>query len=133
MPCRSDYMEPTQRERLLRETAQLYAYVLVETGERVPERVTQAANDAYCRTDYVSHLCEQLTQMDVDTRHRVVYNAHDKTARRLADWWEEHQAADRQRLAREQTELRQQERYEQVIAKLSDEEIAVLKKQWRVG
>ena len=133
MPCRSDYMEPTQRERLLQETAQLYGYVLVETGERVPERVANAANDTYCRQDFVSHLCAAITAMDVDTRHRVVYNAHDRTARRLADWWEEHQAADRMRIAREQAELRQQDQYEQVIAKLSDDEIAVLKKQWRVG
>lgn len=133
MPCRSDYLEPTQRERLLQNTAQLYAYVLAETGQRVPDRVQAAAGDSYCSDDYVSHLCDQLTHMNVDTRHRVVYNAHDRTARRLADWWEEHQAADHRRIAQEAAEARRQDQYEQVIAKLSDDEIAVLKTQWRVS
>ena len=97
MPCRSDYMEPNQRERRLQETAQLLGYVLVETGQDVPGRVADAANNAYCTTDLVPDLCAAIRAMDAATLERVVYNARDRRARRLADWWEEHEEADRQR------------------------------------
>lgn len=127
MPCQSDYLAPTQRERLLQETAQLYAYVLIETNQRVPGDVADAANDIYCRTDFVSHLCEQLTYMDSDTRHRVVYNAHDKKSRQLADWWERHQAADQQRIALEQA-ARETPTWQQALAKLTVDEIAALRR-----
>lgn len=133
MPCRSDYMEPTQRERLLQETAQLYAYVLHATGNLVPQKVELAANNQYCRDDFVADLCQFITEMTADLRMQIIYNPYNRTARRLADWWEEHEAADRQRVAQEQTELLKQDRYEQVIAKLSDEDIAVLKDQWEIS
>ena len=128
MPCRSDYMEPTHRERLLRETAQLYSYVLTETGQRVPEAVTDAARNLYCGTDYVSHLCEQLTNMDSNTRHRVVYNAHDKTSRQLADWWERHLAADQQRLAQEQAQRQQGVNLARAMSKLDASEVEALRR-----
>lgn len=128
MPCRSDYMEPTQKERLLRETAQLYAYALTEAGERVPDRVTRAANNTYCTDDFVSHLCEFITRMDADTRHRIVYNAHEKQSRQLADWWERHQEADRQRLAREQADRVYGDNLASGFGKLNAGEVAALRR-----
>ena len=128
MGCRSDYMEPNHRERLLQETAQLYGYVLVETGQRVPGAVADATNNIYCRTDFVSHLCEQLTNMDVDTRHRIVYNAYDKRSRQLADWWERHQAADKARIQKETQERQEKELLTAALQKLTREEISAIRK-----
>lgn len=113
MPCRSDYMEPNQRERLLQETAQLYGYLLVETNQRVPGPVADAANNLYCATDFVSHLCAAIRSMDSDTLKRVVYNPYCKTSRRLADWWERHEEADRQRAELERLKARRDNRIQQ--------------------
>lgn len=128
MPCRSDYLEPTQRERLLQETAQLYAYALYEAGDSVPQRVTQAARDIYCREDFVSHLCDYLTRMPIDVRHRIVYNAHDPESRRLADWWERHQEADRVRQAQEQADRVYGENLARAMSKLDATEVAALRR-----
>lgn len=128
MPCRSDYLEPNQREQLLQETAQLYAYALHEAGDSVPQRVSQAARDIYCSDDYVSHLCDYLTRMPIDVRHRIVYNAYDPESRRLADWWERHQLADQQRQAREQEALLQSQALARALSKLDDQELAALRR-----
>lgn len=108
MPCRSDYMEPTQKERLLQETAQLLGYVLVMTDQDVPGRVADAANNVYCRTDLVAELCAQIRAMDEATFNQVVYNARDPRSRRLADWWERHEEADRKRAEAERAATRRQ-------------------------
>jgi len=128
MPCRSDYMEPTHKERLLRETAVLFAYALNELGEEVPDSVHQAAADQYCRVDFVPELCQLIRNMTEDECDRIVYNPRSKIARSLADWWETHEEADRKRDAGQK-----QDRYEQIIMKLSDEEIAILKDNWGVN
>jgi hypothetical protein len=126
-------MEPTHKERLLRETAIFYAYALDALGEEVPDTVYQAASDQYCRVDFVPDLCKLIRNMTEDERDRIVYNPRSKISRGFADWWEEHEEADRKRIAQEQAELSKQDRYEQVIMKLSDEEIAVLKNNWGVN
>lgn len=94
MPCNSDYLEPTRRERELQRTARLLVYVNdnLHRVNRLP--LLHAATDIYCRADYVPQLCAAISQMDEQERERIVYNAHDATSRDLADWWEEHQRAD---------------------------------------
>lgn len=133
MPCRSDYMEPTHKERLLQETAILLGYVLEETGQPVPRPVHAASKDIYCKTDLVPHLCTAIRNMDDETFKRVVYNPYNKESRQLADWWEKHEEADRKRNTKEAEELLKQEFYERVIMKLNDDEIDVLKDVWGVN
>jgi len=120
-------MEPTAREKKLQETAILYGYALVETNQRVPGKVADAANNHYCTTDFVSHLCDLIKSMDSDTRVRVVYNPYNKTSRQLADWWETHQEADRKREAAERKAAREKELFESAVSKLTPEEFAAIK------
>ena len=100
MPCNSDYLEQNDREAELQRTAKLYAYALKACGEKVPKEVKKAAADYYCRVDYVAELCTFIGDIRAirnrDYEH-VVYNAKDRTSRDLADWWEDHQKADRKR------------------------------------
>lgn len=130
MPCKSDYLEPTQRERQLQLAAQLYQWVLAQEGCVAAARVKAAAHDPYCKDDFVPELCTLLRNMPKDRREALVYNAHDPMARKLADWWEEHQKAD---TLREEHEARMAESKrmaklkEQALAKLTEEEIAALR------
>ena len=133
MPCRSDYMEPTHKERLLQETAQLLMYVRDQLKMQPSTALKAAATNIYCTSDYVSDLCHIIHTMTDDDRERIVYDARNPQSRKLADWWEKHQEADRKREAEEDEAIARQEAYEAVIMKLSDEEIAVLKDTWGVN
>lgn len=94
MGCNSDYLEPTAREYELSRAARLYVYALKTLDQEVPTDVLKASQEMYCRRDFVAQLCELISSLDDATIEKVVYNARDKTARDLADWWEAHQEAD---------------------------------------
>lgn len=128
MPCRSDYMEPTGKERRLQETAQLLVYLRqnTKTGDKISNKLRSAASDLYCRVDFVPELCEAIRSLSADDFDRVVYNARDPMSRKLADWWEKHEEADRQRIEEEAAKLRKQAIRQQAIAKLTEEERRVL-------
>lgn len=122
MPCRSDYMDPTQKQRLLQETAQLYEYALFEMNLNVPADVKAAAKDIYCRKDFVPQLCELLTVMNELHKQRIVYNAYSSMSRKLANWWEKHQEADRKRIFEEDLQKMQDAVRTKALAKLTDAE-----------
>ncbi len=119
MPCNSDYLDPTNREAELQRAAKLLVYVYEKLNLEVPSYVKKASKDVYCKDDRsVSRLCSILDAMPPDTLDRIVYNAKNKTSRDLADWWEEHQQADREREVEE--DRQKQQRYEQYL-KLKEE------------
>jgi hypothetical protein len=123
MPCNSDYMNPTVREQELQRTAKLLAYVLEQLGEPVPAEVRESAADVYgMQRDYVPVLCRRLQGLSLSRREEIVYNARDKTARDLADWWEEHKAADAAREKAEAAAVRNAKVRESAMAKLTKAE-----------
>lgn len=129
MGCRSDYLEPNGRERALQEAAQFLLFVrrAVPAAGPVTDLLVRASKDIYCRDDYVPELCTAIKGLSEEDLDRIVYNARDPVSRKLADWWETHQAADRAREAREATDLHQAALRESALAKLTPEEKAALK------
>ena len=103
MGCRSDYMEPTTKEKRLQETAKLLCYVYTQLGRKkeIKKEWGQAANYCYCVIDLVPNLCAVLKGLDATTLDRIVYEPKNKMARKLVDWLEEHLGADRKREAEE--------------------------------
>lgn len=128
MPCRSDYMEPNGKERQLQETAQLLVYVRMNTnsGVKVSNKLKSAARDIYCRQDYVPELCAAIRSLTEEEQARIVYDGRNPEARRLADWWDEHQEADRKRLERQYRQNQRNELRKKALAKLTPEEIEVI-------
>lgn len=107
MPCRSDYMEPSEREIESRAVANHLIYVFTKLKQTVnitPE-IKEASTAYYGNIKMVDTwtalLCStlrELSQTDID---KIVYNAKDACSRSLADWWERHQAWDLKREADE--------------------------------
>lgn len=128
MPCVSDYMEPNGKERRLQQTAQLLMYVRYNTnsGIKVDNKLKRAAADIYCKADYVPELCAAIRALSPEEVDRIVYDGRNPEARKLADWWEEHQAADAERLAKEQREKEEAAARERALAKLTQEERRLL-------
>jgi len=135
MGCRSDYLEANAAETNSKEAAQHLVYVMTKLKQEVPDYVTKAANSYYGDTGklhkMVVQLCDILTNMDEDIRDAIVYNAKDKQARQLADWWEEHQAEDRKRIAKENLDKENKELIKQAKSKLTKEEIEALASQYK--
>lgn len=115
MPCNSDYMNPTGREKALQQTAKLLNFVYGRLGISSSNKLIEAAKDQYCSKDYVKELCRVISGLDAGDLAVIVYNARDKTSRELANWWEEHQEADKVRKAEELTKTEQKELAKQAI------------------
>lgn len=127
MPCRSDYLRPSGYEQKMQQTAQLLRYALLTLGQPVPDWVAAEAKNLYAHDErVVTMLCDLLTKLDTATREALVYNAHDRNARILATWWEDHRKADAARVARESKQEADQRTRQQALQKLTPEERDVL-------
>jgi hypothetical protein len=127
MPCRSDYLEPSWKEKQLQRTAKLYAFALDELQMPVPLQVTRDGDDIYCSRDYVTALCKLIKSMTEEQVELIIYNARNKSSRDLADWWEDHQAADQERIANETTLEEMKRIKSKIYGKLTAEEVNFLK------
>ena len=116
-------LEPIRRERELKRAATLLVYLKKQIGGEVEPWMHQEAEASYPTDERsVTELYATLKALNSQQREDIVYNARDKTARNLADWWEEHQVADRAREERELIEKESELLREQGLAKLTPEE-----------
>lgn len=103
MGCRSDYMEPTARENESILVCGLIKYLFGEINKPIPSHVEEAAKAVYGKVETLDAdtalLCDTLQNLPKKVAQTVVYDGSKKNARRLADWWEAHQEADRKREA----------------------------------
>ena len=103
MPCRSDYMEPTQQER---ESSKVISF-LKEIGEDVGEYSTTYGRRETINQD-TAKLCELCQKVDVT-----------KYSLELQIWWRDHQEADRARLKKEIEATKKAKDKDKAIAKLT--------------
>ena len=97
MPCNSNHMEPTARERQHSKAATLLVYALKAMDKPVHASLLRDAIDIYGGQNgeaSMAALCTLLRSMTDEQRNRIVYDGRNPMARRLADWWDKHQAED---------------------------------------
>jgi hypothetical protein len=127
MPCNCDYLEPTEKEAKLRRTSQLLEYSLIELGKNVPDYVSRAATSLYCNEErVVADLCGLIEGLSSSGMKKVVYNPYKKESRDLANWWEEHQAADKERIRREKQDKTLKDIKKKLLNKLTKREKQIL-------
>lgn len=127
MPCNSDYLEPSIREAELSRAAGLLVFALEASG-RTPEPWArkEAANLYASDERIVPELCALIRSLGDSERDRIVYDAKSRISRDLADWWEEHEQADREREERERAAIRKAEARKSAAQKLTEEELEAL-------
>lgn len=101
MGCSSEYMNPSKAEVNSKKVCELLVFLGGKVGKPVPDWAHKAAGSQYGDPKRLDEATQLLCALCQDVDESVIYNARDPQCRALADWWEEHQAADR---AREQSE-----------------------------
>lgn len=110
MGCRSDYLEPTNYEVEVRETATLLLWFLQQLDRREITVIAKAkvvSDNTYpTKADgdfVVSTLCAELRELQTKSKARfdeIVYG-RNKRSRELANWWEDHEKADNIRIKKD--------------------------------
>jgi hypothetical protein len=148
MPCDSSHMEAHSDEVLARETAKVLQWALTTTGRKVPKDIAHAAKDYYGQPyvrpgvsvgvpedwpdEIVRRTCEFFRALSVKERDALLYGSpRDKAARTAADWWEEHEKADRAREAEQQRATKREKLAEVAAAKLTPAELKALTRKVR--
>jgi hypothetical protein len=114
-------MRATGTEEYNKLTAELLVYLRQQVGQDVNGSIHADAQNYYGGADYTRDLCEILRSLSESDVDKIVYNARNAMARKLADWWEEHQEADRKREAKEAEEAKKEAIRKEALATLSDE------------
>jgi hypothetical protein len=119
---------PSLKQKQLQETARLLIYVRqnTKTGFKISKKLYSDSNNIFCNTDYVPELCNLIRSLPEETLDKIMYDGRNPTARKLADWWERHQKADAERIAKEKQEAYEEELRINALSKLSAEEIKAL-------
>ncbi len=130
MPCNGEYLEPTEPERQRRMAAEMLLWLLEQLGMPQPKWVVDESNNIYARDRrLIPQLCKLIGMMVIDKPVRfqeLIYNARDRMSRRLADFWDDHQEMDAERIRREKEEKDLRACREAALCKLTDEEIEAL-------
>ena len=91
MGCRSDYMEPTDREKYVQKTAQNLVYVLKSLKQDVPKNIVETSENIYAQDSedlLTPKLCDLLKKMNKRHQNSIIFNGRSKESRQLAEWWE---------------------------------------------
>lgn len=130
MPCRSDHMEPIEREIETKAVCGHIIYIMNCLDSDYPEGLTDSYNNIYPsqeETDkWTAYLCSVLHSFSPEEEDRIVYEARDAESRKLADWWEEHQRKDRERENVERQKQREDQARKIALTKLTDYEKELL-------
>lgn len=129
MPCNCDHMEPSRKEKMLQHAAKLGVYIHQKLGMDVPYWLEKQSTNIYADDEASeTELCAFLRGMSDADRDQLLYgNAKDPMARQLANWWEVHQEADRQREEKEKADAATEALKASATAKLTPEELDALK------
>ena len=101
MPCNCDHLEATHAERDSKEVCEHLKYLGERLVKAMPHWVMEGAKDYYGAVSHLEEGTIMLCELCQECPEEIIYNARDRRARRLADWWEEHQEADRVRILKE--------------------------------
>jgi len=108
----------------------LLIYIYGKTGKKIPLWVKKASEEYYGNVNRLDEattlLCSECRNLTEKEKEKYIYNAHDKLARKLADWFERHQEWDERRVREEEETRAKIIAKERALKKLTVEEIEAL-------
>lgn len=126
MGCRSDYMEPNERELESIRVAKLIKFlnatgVIPHWGSFRLDFLDKVISNCYGDVDYLdemtAYLCDWLKNNDgTGLGDKIIYDGKNPESRKLADWWQKHQAADLRR-EKDEDEARKRDKLIQTALK----------------
>lgn len=126
MSCDCSHMESTRFEAESRKVAKFLVWVFEHLGEPLPEWVILAANHVYGNSESVDALTAMLCAACERLHDDVIYDGCNRTARQLADWWDDHKEADRIKEEAQQAIAKRAELRKSARSKLTSEERKVI-------
>ena len=120
MPCNADYMEPNEKEIQSKKMAQHIIWLDQQTQSKTPTWIVEASKDYYGNVQKVDQLANDLCERCQNIDQDVIYNGRDKFARKLADWWDRHQEADKIRIKKELDSANNEIERQKALDKLTD-------------
>jgi len=115
-------MEPNQHEAESKRVSKHIVYLSKQLKTVPPEYVVEAANSFYGNVSKVHELTALLCKLCQEASDEIIYNGKDPTARKLADWWDAHQAADKIKAKQAKAKKIQAEIRQTALDKLSEAE-----------
>lgn len=108
MPCNSEHLEANSQEEESRKACELLVYALTALGQAskdIPTWIKKGAKEYYGvparLNELVRMLCATCQEMTKAQEDKIIYDGRNAKARKLAEWWDAHQKADRDRLREE--------------------------------
>lgn len=80
-----------------RKNCELYAYVLAELDQDIPDHILECAMSDEYPVDCVADLAKALEDMSADDFERIVHDTESQMARDLSKWWTMYLESDRLR------------------------------------
>ncbi len=122
MPCDSSHMDPSRHEKESRKAARLIVWVREQIGTNTIGWIFEAANNYYGNPQRIDELTRTLCTLCKTLDEEIIYNGRNKIARELADWWDDHQEADRIKDDAKKDKARKYGLRKQALSKLSKKE-----------
>lgn len=117
MPCNCDHMEPTQRERLLKDAAGYQIKVRNALGLNVPKWLRAESKNIYAKDERCeTELCRIINELSADDRKALIYR---EGMADVAAWWERHDKADKAREKREKRQRKEDKERKEAAALLT--------------
>lgn len=121
-------MEPTALEANKVQVSRLLCHVAAQTSglDELPNVYIKASKSSYGEgvdlNKATALLCSKIRKMSKMLKDSIVYDPYSKLSRELANWWEEHQVADKERETMEKQKIAKAALRRTALAKLTERE-----------
>jgi hypothetical protein len=115
-------MEPHGAEVESKAVAEHLMYLNEKAHIKVSDEVEAAADNYYGNKEMLHEFTMQLCSACHKVSDDIIYNGRDPKARKLADWWDNHQAGEARREKEDKEIAKKKKLRKQALKKLTKEE-----------
>ena len=137
MPCDCSHMEPNQHEREIIRVSKCYSTLAKRMGREVPSWIKDGANGeisfkakegywAYGHPSRIHEATAMLCALCAEAPEGLIYDGRDAAMRKVADWWDDHQEADKVKARKAKEDAAREVLAASALSKLTADERAAV-------